>query len=111
VTRWYLGAAALLLACGDSKPKGDSTLAAAPDTVKAAVVAAPDSVKPATSAAIKTTSKTGGIRSGEVGRDRAVQPNPIRTLPPRDSTVVGRDSAMIPKGGFKTMKQPKDTHP
>src|SRR5437870_13352531 len=36
------GAAALLVACGDSKPKADSTLAAAPDTVKAAVVSAPD---------------------------------------------------------------------
>jgi len=114
MTRWYLGAAALLVACGDSKPKADSTLAAAPDTVKAAVVSAPDTVKAATSAATKTTpSKTGGVRPGEVGRDKAIQPNPTRTLPPNtnDPTVVGRDSVVIPKGGFKTMKQPKDTHP
>ena len=110
MTRWYLGAAALLVACGDSKPKSDSSLAAAPDTVKAAVVSAPDTVKPTTPAASKTT-KTGGVRPDEVGRDKAIQPNPKRTLPPNDSTVVGRDSVVIPKGGFKTLKQPKDTHP
>jgi hypothetical protein len=98
MTRGILCATALLVACGDSKPKAD-TLASAPDTVKPAViVSAPDTMKPIApatktkSTSSKTATKTkasGGVRPDEVGRDRAV----------------------IPKGGIKPIQVPKDTHP
>ena len=106
----------LLCACGDSKPKAD-TLSAAPDTIKAAAV--PDTTASASStsptpAVTKTTppksstkTSAGGVRPDEVGRDSVVK-KPIGTI---RTNEVGRDSAMIPKGGVKTIKVPKDTHP
>src|SRR5439155_23542801 len=55
MTRWIMCAAALLVACGGAKPKADSALTAAPDTVKPAVVSAPDTVKQAAPATTPTS--------------------------------------------------------
>ena len=107
MTRWMVCAAALLVACGNPKPKADSTFTAAPDTVKPAVVSAPDTIKPvappttpATSTKTKTTTTTTTTTTKTTTTGGVIRPD-----------EVGRDSAMIPKGGLKTIKVPKDTHP
>jgi len=105
MTRWIACAAALLVACGDSKPKADSTFTAAPDTGKPAIVSVPDTIKPAASVttpvtSTKTTTKTTTTKTVTKTTTSGVRPD-----------EVGRDSAMIPKGGVKTIKVPKDTHP
>lgn len=93
--------AALLAACGDAKPKADTTtLLPAPDTLKPAFASAPDTVKPdPTPSRPATKTKTRPTKAGAiVGRDSAIvmDPNRPRTIKPDPvkPAVVGRDSAI-----------------